>query len=69
MNKSLEAVKSDSYEVSAFNATKHGILSRYTVLPWENIEEYRVLLDSLYAALGPQTVIENHLIEEMAGVI
>ena len=38
MNKSLEAVKSDSYEVSAFNATKHGILSRYTVLPWENIE-------------------------------
>lgn len=69
MNKSLEAVKSDSYEVSAFNATKHGILSRYTVLPWENIEEYSVLLDSLYADLGPQTVIENHLIEEMAGVI
>jgi hypothetical protein len=27
------------------------------------------VLDSLYADLEPQTVIENHLIEEMAGVI
>lgn len=69
MSKSLETVKSDSYELSAFNATKHGILSRYTVLPWENIEEHGALLESLSADLKPQTIIENHLIEEMADVI
>ncbi len=69
MKQDLDAVKVNSYELSAFNATKHGILSRHTVLPWESTEEYRALLDSLYADLGPQTVIENHLIEEMAGVI
>jgi hypothetical protein len=23
-----------------FNATRHGVLSRYTVLPWEDAEEY-----------------------------
>ena len=69
MKQDVEAVKADSYEFSAFNATKHGVLSRYAVLPWESIEEYHALLDSLRADLEPQTVIENHLIEEMAGVI
>lgn|SRR3990167_7683451 len=64
-----EAVKVDSYEFSAFNATKHGVLSRYTVLPWENREEYDALLDSLRAELEPQTIIENHLIEEMVSVM
>ena len=69
MNQSHETVKSDNYELSAFNATKHGILSRYTVLPWESMEEFRALLDALCADLEPHTVMENHLIEEMAGVI
>ena len=27
-----------------FNALKHGVLSRYTVLPWEDAEEYRALV-------------------------
>lgn len=69
MKQSLDAVKINSYELSAFNATKHGILSRHTVLPWESTEEFCALLDSLSADLRPQTLIENHLMEEMAGVI
>ena len=27
-------------EVTRFNALRHGVLSRYTVLPWENADEY-----------------------------
>ena len=36
-------------EVTRFNALKHGVLSRYTVLPWEDPEEYRALVDALTA--------------------
>lgn len=69
MSQKLDVVKANNYELSAFNATKHGILSRYTVLPWESTEEYSALLNSLKTELKPQTLIANHLIEEMAGVI
>lgn len=65
----LDVVKANNYELSAFNATKHGILSRYTVLLWESTEEYSALLDSLHADFKPQTLITSHLIEEMAGVL
>ena len=27
-------------EITRFNALRHGVLSRYTVLPWENADEY-----------------------------
>ena len=32
-------------DVSRFNALRHGILSRYTVLPWEDADEYRALIE------------------------
>ena len=28
-------------EITRFNALRHGVLSRYTVLPWESADEYR----------------------------
>ena len=28
-------------EITRFNALRHGLLSRYTVLPWEDADEYR----------------------------
>jgi hypothetical protein len=31
-------------ELTRFNALRHGILSRYTVLPWEDAEEYRAVV-------------------------
>jgi hypothetical protein len=51
------------------NALRHGVLSRHTVLPWEDGEEYRVLLEALVAEHKPEGPIEEHLIEELAGVI
>ena len=28
-------------DITRFNALRHGVLSRYTVLPWENADEYQ----------------------------
>ena len=36
-----EAAKSTSFELTRFNAVRHGVLSRYTVLPWESETEYQ----------------------------
>jgi hypothetical protein len=56
-------------EVTRFNALQHGLLSRYTVLPWENEDEYRALLDALVTEHKPRGPTEEHLVEELAGVI
>jgi hypothetical protein len=65
---SLEA-KIESYQVTRFNALKHGVLSHDTVLPWENEREYCTLLDALIAEHQPQGPTEEHLVEELAGII
>lgn len=41
------------YLVSKFNAVRHGVLSRYTVLPWESAEDYGDLLQALVAEHQP----------------
>src|SRR6266545_6033984 len=56
-------------EITRFNALKHGILSRYTVLPWEEVNEYNALLGALAAEHAPQGPTEEHLVEELAGVL
>jgi hypothetical protein len=56
-------------EVTRFNALKHGILSRYTVLPWEDGEEYSALVASLIDEHKPQGPTEEHLVEELAGIL
>jgi hypothetical protein len=61
--------RSGNYQLSRFNAVNHGILSKYTVLPWEDEKEYRELLDSLVVEHNPQGPTELHLIEELAGII
>jgi hypothetical protein len=63
------AAKTESYEVTRFNALKHGVLSHDTVLPWENESEYCTLLDALIAEHRPQGPTEEHLVEELAGII
>ena len=55
-------------EITRFNALRHGVLSRYTVLPWEDADEYEALLASLVAEHRPQGPTEEHLVEELAGV-
>ena len=58
-----------SYAETRFNALRHGILSRYAVLPWEDRSEYEALLAALAAEHAPQGPTEEHLVEELAGVI
>jgi hypothetical protein len=58
-----------SYEMTRFNALRLAVLSRYTVLPWEDESEYRALLDALVAEHMPSGPTEEHLVEELAGVI
>ena len=57
------------YGVTRLSALRQGVLSRYTVLPWENADKYRRLLAALveeHALSGPTA--EEHLVEELAGV-
>jgi hypothetical protein len=58
-----------STEVTRFNAMKHGILSRFTVLPWEDRKEYQALLTALLAEHMPVGPTEEHLVEELAGIL
>src|SRR6188472_2993408 len=56
-------------EVTRFNALRHGVLSRYTVLPWEDADEYHALVEALAAEHEPQGPTEEHLVEELAGIL
>ncbi len=56
-------------EITRFNALRHGVLSRYTVLPWENADEYQALVAALVAEHRPQGPTEEHLVEELAGIL
>jgi hypothetical protein len=58
-----------NYEIVRFNALQHGVLSQYTVLPWEDAGEYRALLEALVAEHNPRGPTEEHLVEELAGII
>lgn len=57
------------YAASRFNATRHGVLSKLAVLPWEDANEYQSMLAALVSEHAPSGTIEMHLIEELAGVI
>jgi hypothetical protein len=66
---SMQPAAADGYEVTRFNALRHGVLSRYTVLPWENADEYQTLVAALAAEHSPQGPTEEHLVEELAGIL
>lgn len=57
------------YAVIRFNAVRHGVLSKHTVLPWEDETEYAALLQALVDEHKPKGPTEEHLVEELAGVI
>ena len=61
--------KVHGYEAVRFNALKHGVLSRYTVLSHENHEDYASLADALVDEHRPVGATEQHLIEELASII
>src|SRR5215471_8684119 len=55
--------------LTRFNALRHGVLSQYTVLPWEDPDEYHALVAALAAEHSPQGPTEEHLVEELAGIL
>jgi hypothetical protein len=66
---SIAASKDEGTELTRFNALRHGVLSRYVVLPWEDTDEYGALVASLVAEHQLQGPTEEHLVEELAGVL
>ena len=65
----LVAVETVGTTVTRFNALRHGVLSRYTVLPWEDAGKYHALVAALVAEHVPQGPTEEHLVEELAGIL
>src|SRR5215472_7544810 len=59
----------DGYDAGRFNALRHGVLSVHTVLPWEDKAEYETLLNALVNEYAPHGPTEDHLVEEIAGVL
>ena len=66
--KSTLPAKIGGTEITRFNALRHGVLSRYTVLAWEDAAEYRDLVASLVAEHASHGT-EEHLVEELAGIL
>jgi hypothetical protein len=64
-----QATGTESYEATRFNALRHGVLSQFTILPWEDEREYSVLLDALVAEHKPKGPTEEHLVEEVTGIL
>jgi hypothetical protein len=61
--------EASSTALTRFNALRHGVLSRHTVLPWEDADEYQALVAALVAEHAPQGPTEEHLVEEVAGIL
>ena len=57
------------YDAVRFNALRHGILSRYTVLAHEHGDDYQELLLALVQDHQPAGATQDHLVEELAGII
>lgn len=64
-----EPTRMTGYANVRFNAIKHGVLSRHTVLSHEDGAEFGALLAALVAEHQPAGPTETHLVEELAGAI
>jgi hypothetical protein len=69
MSETILPAEAAGIDITRFNALRHGVLSRFTVLPWEDAVEYRGLLAALVAEHAPQGPTEEHLVEELAGIL
>ena len=57
------------FQVHRFDAIKHGVLSKYVALPWEDRDEFEEILRGLLFEHAPQGPTAFHLVEDLAGVI
>jgi len=51
------------------SALQHGILSKHLLLQSEDPSEYAALLEALRQEYAPESVTEQHLVEELAGIM
>ena len=58
-----------NYQTVKFNAMKHGILSRLTVLPHEDAGEFSNIYEALLEEHKPTGMTEQHLVEELASIM
>ncbi len=58
-----------SYQITRFNALKHGILARLVVLPHEDAGEFTDLLAALVEEHRPAGATEAHLVAELAAIM
>ncbi len=58
-----------SYQITRFNALKHGILARRVVLPHEDAGEFADLLAALVEEHRPTGPTEAHLVAELAAIM
>ncbi len=74
----VAAVGHNSYAGTRFNAVKHAVLSRYTVLPWEDAGEYEGLFSAsnshiempMLERLGRETTLEiERLVKVQAQIV
>jgi len=61
--------RAGGYNAVRFNALKHGVLSRHTVLVHEDANEFADLMAALAAEHQPAGPTETHLVEELAAAI
>ena len=66
---STKSLTPNGYDASRFNALRHGILSQFAVLPWEDPVEYETLVAALTEEHKPSGPTETHLVVELAGVL
>jgi hypothetical protein len=61
--------KKHSYVETRFNATRHGVLSKLQVLPWEESKELDELQEQFIKEYNPQGITEKHLVLELANIV
>lgn len=55
----------NNYNVSRYNATKHGLRSQDTVLPWESVDSFEELQNSLFEEYAPSTPTQRELVQQL----
>lgn len=68
-NNSLSPIENNSYETSKYNAVKHGVLSKESVLDWENQNDFDALVADFEAEYQPHGVTEKYLVIELAQIV
>ncbi len=65
----VDMAAQSNYAPVRYNALKHGVLSKLTVLPHEDASEFEGLVSALIAEHQPSGPTETHLVEELAAIM